>query len=85
MNRCATTTTTTTTTPSEFVWSPSNHHFVRASKYLTFNSSVQELFMIRDMADGATMVWLPNEVMFEICRALFRLHYLESSIVNDVV
>jgi len=58
---------------------------VRASKYLTFKSSVVELFMIRDMADGATMVWLPNELMFEICRALFRLHYLEGSIVNDVV
>jgi len=42
--------------------------------------------MIRDAGDGATtMVWLPNEVMFEICRALFRVHYLESSIVNDVV
>jgi len=79
MNRCA------TTTSSEFVWSPSNHHLVRASKYLTFKSSVVELFMIRDMADGATMVWLPNELMFEICRALFRLHYLEGSIVNDVV
>ena len=58
---------------------------MRASKYHTFNSSVLELFMIRDIGDGATMVWLPNEVMFEICRALFRVHYLESSIVNDVV
>ena len=58
---------------------------MRGSKYLTFNSSVLDLFMIRDMANGATMVWLPNEVMFEICRALFRLHYLESSIVNDFV
>jgi len=85
MNRCATTSTTTTTTSSEFVWSPSNHHLVRGSKYLTFKKSVQDLFMIRDMADGATMVWLPNELMFEICRALFRLHYLESSIANDFV
>jgi len=67
------------------VWSPSNHHLVRGSKYLTFNSSVLELFMIREVGDEATMVWLPNEVMFEICRALFRLHYLESSIVNDFV
>ena len=85
MNRCATSTTTSTSSSSEFVWSPSNHHLVRASKYHTFNSSVLELFMIRDMADGTTMVWLPNEVMFEICRALFRLHYLESSIVKDFV
>jgi len=46
---------------------------------------VLALLMIRDAGDGATMVWLPNEVMFEICRALFRLHYLESSIVSDFV
>ena len=81
MNRC----TTTTSTSSEFVWSPSNHHLARGSKYRTFKKSVLELFMIREVGDGATMVWLPNEVMFEICRALFRLHYLESSIVNDFV
>ena len=68
------------------MWSPSNHHLARGSKYRTFKKSVLELFMIRDAGDGATtMVWLPNEVMFEICRALFRVHYLESSIVNDFV
>jgi len=24
------------------------------------------------------MVWLPNELMFEICRSLFRLYFLET-------
>jgi len=42
-----------------------------------FKKNVRELFMIRDISDGAMMVWLPNEVMFEICRALFRLYYRE--------
>jgi len=63
---------------AEFVWSPSNHHLVRSSKYHMFKKSVMELFMIRHVADGATMMaWLPNELMFEICRSLFRLYYLE--------
>ena len=63
---------------AEFVWSPSNHHLVRSSKYDAFKNSVMELFMIRHVADGATMmVWLPNELMFEICRSLFLLHKLE--------
>ena len=80
MNRCATTSTT-----SEFVWSPSNHHLVRASKYLTFKKSVLDLFMIRHVADGATMmVWLPNELMFEICRSLFHLHYRETETISRI-
>jgi len=63
---------------AEFVWSPSNHHLVRSSKYRMFKKSVMELFMIRHVAAGATMMaWLSNELMFEICRSLFRLYYLE--------
>jgi len=58
---------------SEFVWSPSSHHLVRASKYCAFRKSVLELFMIRDLGDQA-MVWLPNELMFTICRSLFQLY-----------
>ena len=67
---------------AEFVWSPSNHHLVRSPKYDAFKKSVMELFMIRHVADGATMmVWLPNELMFEICRSLFRLHFLETETI----
>jgi len=63
---------------TEFVWSPSNHHLVRSPKYDAFKKSVMELFMIRHIAAEATMmVWLPNELMFEICRSLFLLHKLE--------
>ena len=58
---------------SDFVWSPSSHHLVRASKYCAFRKSVLELFMIRDLGDQA-MVWLPNELMFTICRSLFQLY-----------
>jgi len=67
---------------AEFVWSPSNHHLVRSPKYRMFKKSVMELFMIRHVAAEATMmVWLPNELMFEICRSLFRLHYLETETI----
>jgi len=42
-----------------------------------------ELFMIRHVADGATMmVWLPNELMFEICRSLFRLYFVETEPIS---
>jgi len=48
-----------------------------------FKKSVMELFMIRHVADGATMmVWLPNELMFEICRSLFRLHFVETEPIS---
>ena len=53
---------------------------VRSPKYHMFKKSVLELLMIRrHIADGAMVVWLPNELIFEICRALFRLYYLEIS------
>jgi len=69
---------------AEFVWSPSNHHLVQSSKYHMFKKSVMELFMIRHVSDGATMmVWLPNELMFEICRSLFRLYFLDTETVSS--
>jgi len=44
-----------------------------------------ELFMIRHVSDGATMmVWLPNELIFEICRSLFHLHYLETETISRI-
>jgi len=47
-----------------------------------FKKSVMELFMIRHVADGATMMaWLPNELMFEICRSLFRLYFVETETI----
>ena len=61
---------------AELVWSPLNHHSVQGTKYHVFKKSVLEMFMIRGIgSDGATMVWLPNELMFEICRSLFDLYY----------
>jgi len=49
-----------------------------------FKKSVMELFMIRHVSDGATMmVWLPNELMFEICRSLFRLHFLDTETISS--
>ena len=69
---------------AEFVWSPSNHHLVQSSKYHMFKKSVMELFMIRHVSDGATMmVWLPNELMFEICRSLFLLYFLDTETISS--
>jgi len=38
----------------------------------------------RHIADGAMVVWLPNELIFEICRSLFHWHYLETETISRI-
>ena len=61
---------------TEFEWSPASHQLI-AHSYHTFTRNVIELLMIRDMPDAAasSIPWLPNELMFEIFRALFDAYY----------
>jgi len=62
-----------------FEWSPSNHRLV-AHRYRTFTSNVIELMMIRGMLDASPSSitpWLPNELMFEIFRALFDAYHCQ--------
>jgi len=61
-----------------FEWSPSNHRLI-AHRYRKFTRNVIELMMIRDMRQPAAGMpsWLPNELMFEIFRALFDLYLLD--------
>jgi len=61
-----------------FEWSPSNHRLI-ARSYHKFTRNVIELMMIRDMPQSAAgmLSWLPNELMFEIFRALFDLYLLD--------
>jgi len=61
-----------------FEWSPSNHRLI-ARSYRKFTRNVIELMMIRDMRQPAAGMpsWLPNELMFEIFRALFDLYLLD--------
>jgi len=61
-----------------FEWSPSNHRLI-ARSYRKFTRNVIELMMIRDMPQPAAGMpsWLPNELMFEIFRALFDLYLLD--------
>ena len=62
-------------THTEFEWSPASHQLI-AHSYHTFTRNVIELLMIRDMPDAASSIpWLPNELMFEIFRALFDAYY----------
>jgi len=56
-----------------FVWSPSTHRFVSHERP-AFHQSVFGLFMIRQACESSTIPWLPNELMFEICRSLFELY-----------
>jgi len=59
----------------EFEWSPSNHRLI-AHTYRSFTSNIIELMMIRDMSDASSITpWLPNELMFEIFRALFDAYH----------
>ena len=59
---------------TEFVWSPSTHQWV-AHKHLAFQRTMIELLMIRNtMWEYETAPWLPNELMFEIFRALFDVY-----------
>jgi len=60
-----------------FEWSPVKHNLLPRRRYRLFQWQVLELFMIRDKAES-TMVWLPNELMFEICCILFHLTYEEA-------
>jgi len=50
-----------------------------AHSYHKFTRNVIELMMIRDMPQPAAGMpsWLPNELMFEIFRALFDLYLLD--------
>jgi len=58
-----------------FEWSPSNHRLI-AHRYRSFTSNIIELMMIRDMSDASSITpWLPNELMFEIFRALFDAYH----------
>jgi len=59
-----------------FEWSPSNHRLI-ARSYRKFTRNVIELMMIRDMPQSGMPSWLPNELMFEIFRALFDLYLLD--------
>jgi len=58
----------------EFEWSPSNHRLI-AHSYRSFTRTMIELMMIRGISDSSSTPWLPNELMFEIFRALFDLYY----------
>jgi len=59
----------------EFEWSPSNHRLI-AHSYRSFTSNMIELMMIRGISDASSITpWLPNELMFEIFRALFDAYY----------
>jgi len=59
----------------EFEWSPSNHRLI-AHRYRSFTKSVIEFLLIRDLSDASSITpWLPNELMFEIFRALFDAYY----------
>jgi len=59
----------------EFEWSPSNHRSI-AHRYPSFASNIIELMMIRGISDASSITpWLPNELMFEIFRALFDAYH----------
>jgi len=61
-----------------FEWSPSSHRLI-AHSYRSFTRSVIELLMIRGISDASSITpWLPNELMFEIFRALFDLYNRQS-------
>jgi len=56
---------------SGFEWRPSSHRLI-AHRYHALTRNMVELMMIRGMSDASpTTPWLPNELMFEIFRALF--------------
>jgi len=62
----------------EFEWSPSNHRLI-AHSYRSFTSNIIELMMIRGISDASSITpWLPNELMFEIFRALFDAYYRQA-------
>ena len=52
----------------EFVWSPTMHWCIRRARP-EFHAAVRTLLLLRN-ADGAAFTWLPNELMFELFRAL---------------
>jgi len=56
-----------------FVWSPSTHQIV-AHSHTGFHDDLVKLFMSRSAHESSTLPWLPNELMFEICHALFELY-----------
>ena len=58
-----------------FMWWPSTHRFV-SREHVRFHRIVIELFMIRNAS--STLPWLPNELMFEICRSLFEFYREEA-------
>ena len=59
-------------------WYPSLHHRLvnmrGISKYRAFKRRVLVMFMIRHLSESS-MVWLANELMFEICKCLFVLDH----------
>ena len=55
------------------MWSPSSHRWV-AHKDRALQQTMIQLLMIRNtMCEDGTVPWLPNELMFEIFRALFNV------------
>ena len=52
----------------EFVWSPATHRLIRRAKR-GFCRAITVLLLLRN-ADDAAFAWLPNELMFELFRAL---------------